>query len=64
MEPHQVQWVLEEIRKATQSATDQIIGGGAVDHAAYRNACGVIRGLNAAREIILEAIRDAEEQNA
>ena len=52
-----------KLAELQRSREDFVTGGGAQDHAAYREACGVIRGLQTAQREIADLVRKLKEND-
>jgi hypothetical protein len=53
----------EKIDEQLSLVTNAIIDGACNDFAAYKESCGVIRGLNIARREINDLLRELSEDN-
>lgn len=52
-----------KLAELQRSREEFVTGGGAQDHAAYREACGVIRGLALARQEIHDLAKNQMDQD-
>ncbi len=52
-----------KLAESQRSQEEFVTSGGAKDHAAYREACGVIRGLAIARQEIRDLAKNYMEDN-
>jgi len=53
----------EKLRTDMNNFTDDMAGGQCVDHAAYKELCGVIRGLAYAERHLLDLADNIERAN-
>ena len=55
--------LLDRIEELKASSEQFLIDGAAKDYAGYREACGILRGLNAAQREIQDLSRNYMEQD-
>jgi len=55
--------LIERIEERKSSAVEFLTGGSAKDFAEYRNVCGLVRGLQAARSIVEDLSRNYMEDD-
>lgn len=56
--------VIRRIDVETQARVDRIATGFCTSIEAYRDECGVIRGLGLAREMLQDTLKNVEEDDA
>ena len=52
---------IERIEEQKSSAVEFLISGGSKDFAAFRNVCGLVRGLETARSLVEDLSRNYME---
>jgi hypothetical protein len=53
----------EKIDEQMAMQAEAMVAGGCADYAAYKESCGVIRGLNIARREINDLLRELSEDS-